>query len=577
MEKHTRKLLTVTFALSLFISMSLILTSSSMYRMVSDERMDTIEQSRTFSPSAQKTTTWYHDGSNTTGWVPPSSNGCTLNSSGTALYTNITPSGAGTVYAIFTYPLEHHFVVGHDFKMEAQVEYTSNPNDNGGTNLMACSSVGIEWRLPFTSSNGNEASWALNYYGTGLNDYDEEHNYTDASYTSMWYNDTDSSTRTNLGDGIVSTSEHAGETRIITTLVLNFRLDDYATNTYPDFRIDWIKMTGGALPEIDSPDDIEMGYMDSVDLTWSPDAYTPESYKFYIDDVLEETGVWDGSDLSFPLDDLEPGYYKCELEVYDDMDFTTSDIVWVNVTDTTAPVVSDVADFSIPVGVDGEYIIWTCSEPFPDYFIITRDSVVIDEGTWNGTDLRVNLNGLSVDSYVFELTVNDTYANSASDDVIVSVVTDRTPPSLTPLNDVSFEFGTKGHSLTWICSDLFPSSFSITQNGTVVDSGLWNGSNLAVNLDELSVGVYNFTIVLYDSTGNSASDFVTVTVTLPETTSTTSITSTTPTTTTTSTTPTTSTSPTGTSEPIDSMLLVIAGAIGVIVLLIVVIVLIKKK
>jgi len=560
-EKHARNLLLVTLVITIFLSMNGMATTS-----MNNEHVNAIEQSRFFSPSAQTSTTWYHDGSNTTGWVPPSYNGCTLNSSGTALYSNITPSGAGTVHVVFSYNLEHHFVVGHDFKMEAQVQYTSFPNDYGGINLMAYNSMGIVWRMPFTSSNGYDASWALNYYGTGGTDYDEEHNFTDASYTAMWYNDTDSTTRTNLGDGIVSTSEHAGVTRVITFLVLDFYLDDTAGNTYPDFRLDWIRLTGGALPEIDSPDDIEMEYMDPVDVTWSPDAYTPESYKFYIDDVLEDTGVWDGSSLSFPLDDFEPGYYKCELEVYDDMDFTTSDIVWVNVTDTTAPIVSDVADFSIPVGVSGEYIIWTCSETFPDYYIITQDSVVIDEGLWNGTDLRVNLNGLSIDSYVFELTVNDTHANSASDEVIVSVVTDRTSPSLTPLDDVSFEFGTTGHYLAWSCSDLFPESYSISRNGNVLDSGLWNGSNLAIAIDGLNVGVYNFTIVLYDSSGNSASDSVIVSVTQPETTPTTSTQS-----------PTTSTTPTGTSEPLDPTLLIIAGAAGVLVLLIVVIVLIKKK
>jgi len=556
-EKHARKLLIVTLVFTIFLSMNGMATMT-----MNNESVNAIEQSRVFSPSAQKTTTWYHDGSNTTGWVPPSSNGCTLNSSGTALYSNITPADAGLVNIVFTYFLEHPFVVGHDFKMEAQVEYISpSSSDNGGINLMAYNSGGVVWRFPYSSSNGYDASWALNYYSS--TEYDEEHNYTDASYTAMWYNDTDSTTRTNLGDGIVSTSEHAGETRVITFIVLNFWLQDSAGNTYADFRVDWIKLTGGALPEIDSPDDIEMEYMDSVDLTWSPDAYTPESYKFYIDDVLNDTGVWDGSDLSFPLDDLEPGYYKCELEVYDDMDFTTSDIVWVNVTDTTDPVISDVADFSIPVGVTGEYIVWACSEPFPDYFIITKDSVVIEEGVWNGTDLRVNLNGLSVDSYVFELTVNDTYANSASDDVIVSVVTDRTPPSLTPLSDVSFEYGTTGHYLAWSCSDQFPESYSITRNGTVIDSSLWNGSNLAINLDGLSVGVYNFTIVLYDSSGNSASDSVIVTVTQPETIPTS---------------PTTNSNTTnGGSTPIDQTLLIIVGVAGVLVVLIIVIVLVKKK
>ncbi len=522
---------------------------------MNNERVDALEKSRVFSPSAQETTTWYHDGSNTTGWTI-SYNGWTLNSSGTALYSNLTSSG-GPEHAVFVYYFDTPFVVGHDFKIEAKVQYTATGVEDGGLNLMTFYSSNFVYRLAYTASGSNKVSWALNHYSgqSDVYDYELTMNYMD--YSSMWYNSTDSTTQTNLGDGLISTSEHAAETRRINNLVLNF----WAQNSLnsPDIRVDWIRITGGVVPEIDSPDDIEMEYSDSVNLIWSPKAYAPETYDLYIDDVEEDSGAWNGSQLIFPLTNLDPGYYKYELVVYDDLDFSASDIVWVNVTDTTAPAISDVSDFSIPYGVQGEYLVWTCNEPYPDYFIITQDSVAIDEGVWNGTDLRVNLNGLSVDSYVFELTANDTYGNIASDDVIVSVIVDDDSPSLTPLNDVSFEFGTTGNQLTWSCSDLFPDSYSISRNGTIIDSGLWNGSNLAVNLDGLSPGTYNFTIVLYDSSGNSASDSVIVTVTQPETT------------------PTSPTTPTGTPEPIDPMLLIIAGVAGVLALLFVVTVFIKKK
>jgi hypothetical protein len=558
MEKHARKLLSVTLVFTLFLTMSLFLTSSLFLGMatnsMNNERVDAIERSRVFSPSAQKTTTWYHDGSNTTGWTI-SYNGWTLNSSGTALYSNLTSSGSPE-HAVFVYYFDTPFVVGHDFKIEAKVQYTATGVEDGGLNLMTFYSSNFVYRLAYTASGSSKVSWALNHYSGQSDVYDYELTMSYMDYSLMWYNSTDSTTRTNLGDGIISTSEHAAETRRINNLVLDF----WAQNSLnsPDIRVDWIRITGGVVPEIDSPDDINMEYSDSVNLIWSPESYAPETYELYIDDVEEDSGRWNGSQLIFPLTNLDPGYYKYELVVYDDLDFYASDIVWVNVTDTTAPAISDVSDFSIPYGVLGEYLVWTCSEPSPDYFIITKDSVVIDEGAWNGTNLRVNLNGLSVDSYVYELTANDTYGNIASDDVIVSVIVDDVSPSVTPLDDVSLEFGTTGNYLTWSCSDLFPDSYSISRNGTIIDSGLWNGSNLAVNLDGLSPGVYNFTIVLYDSSGNSASDSVIVTVTQPETT------------------PTSPTTPTGTSEPIDPMLLV-AGIAGVLVLLFVMMVFIKKK
>ncbi|TFG27758.1 hypothetical protein EU527_18190 [Candidatus Thorarchaeota archaeon] len=555
-----RTTLAVIFALTLILGMPSLFVSftsnASSMQIMTDENTNLKNAPQIFSPSAQGLTTWYHDGSNTTGWTT-SYNGWTLNSSGTALHSNVTSSG-GPEHAVFVYYFNTPFVVGHDFKIEAQVQYTATGYEDGGLNLMTFYSSSFVYRLAYTATGSSKVSWAVNHY-TGqfdVNDYEYTINYM--NYSLMWYNSTDSTTRTNLGDGIISTSEHAAETRRINNLVLNFWAQNGATS--PDIQVDWIKITGGVVPEIDSPDDVEMEYSDSVDLIWIPEAYAPDNYELYIDDVLDDFGPWDGSQLSFPLTYLDPGFYKYELIVYDDLDNSASDIVWVNVTDTTTPIISDVADFSIPYGVSGEYLTWSCDEPYPDYFVITQDSVVIDEGAWNGTDLRVNLNGLSVDSYIFVVSANDTFGNSATDEVIVSVILDDDPPSVTPLDDVSFEFGITGIYLVWSCSDLFPDSYIIYRNSSVVDSDLWNGSNLAVNLDGLNLGTYNYTIILYDTSGNSASDSVIVTVAEPETTPP----------------PPTTTTTTGVTQPIDPMLFVIAGAAGAFVFLII-IVLMKKK
>jgi hypothetical protein len=468
-----------------------------------------IEPSEQFLPSENELTTWYHDGSNTTGWTVYS-NGWTLNTTGTSLFSSITPASAGIVHANFIYYLDTPLVVGHDFKMEAQVDYTPGASDNGGANIMAYSSPDIVWRFPYSSLSGYRHSWALNYYDT--TNYDSEYTFGSLGYTSMWYNASNSNTETNLGDGTVSTSEHAGASRVIQTILLDFWLDDNGVNTYPNITIDWIKLTGGARPEVDAPSDIEMEYTDSLSLTWNPEVYNPDEYELYIDDVLEDTVSWDGSPISIPLNGLDPDYYKYEIVVYDDLGLSANDIVWVNVTDTTVPTVEDVGDFELLYGVSGEYLTWTCSEPYPDYFIITNESVVIDHGNWNGSSLSVLLDGLAIGSYLYEVTVNDTSGNIASDVVNVTIVADN-PPTITPLDDDIIELGTSGSYLVWDCADDYPDFFNISRNGTLVDSGAWNGSSLAVSLDGLALGVHYFTLFVNDTGGNFQSDSVQVSVT----------------------------------------------------------------
>lgn len=655
---NTRKLI-LTIALLLVISPLFVTYSSNGVQMQVWDENDQITNKdvNTHTPSANELTTWYHDGSNTTGWST-SYNEWTLNSSGTALYSQAN-SSTMPEHAVFTYPFDTPFVVGYDFKIEAQVQYTSTGMEDGGLNIMAMYGSSFVHRLAYTAAGSTRVSWALNHY-TGQSDvYDYEYTMSYMSYSSMWYNSTDSTTRSNLGDGIVSTSENAYETRRISSLILDFWAQNGLTS--PNIQIDWIKITGGLVPDIDSPDDIEMEYSDSELLLWTPQAYAPETYEFYIDDVLEDTQMWNGSQLGFPLTDLDPGYYKYQLYVYDEMDYVATDIVWVNVTDTTPPVISGVSDFSIVYGVPNEYLTWTCSESYPDYYIIAQDGIIIDENTWNGTTLEVNLNGLAIDSYLFEIFLNDTYGNSASDAVIISVVPDN-PPTITPLDNVTIELGSMFSYLVWDCSDETPEFFIISKDGTEIDSGVWNGSSLEVNIDgldlgvylytlfvndtagnsatsdvfvnitdtidpivagpddfsfefgitgqsitwvvsdlspdsmiilqngisiisddwsngnivldldslSLGVGTYNFTIIVYDSSGNSASDTVIVTLSQPETTPTSSTTSTSTTTSTTSNT-------TSGVRQLDPMLLAIAGAAGVLILLIVVIVLMRKK
>ena len=80
-------------------------------------------------------------------------------------------------------------------------------------------------------------------------------------------------------------------------------------------------------------------------------------------------------------------------------------------------------------------------------------------------------------------------------------------------DDVSYFEGSTGNTINWTATDNFPGVYTIYQDGTEVDSGIWSNSfNITMIIDELPRGVYNFTIVLYDTLNNAISDTVDVTV-----------------------------------------------------------------
>jgi len=129
--------------------------------------------------------------------------------------------------------------------------------------------------------------------------------------------------------------------------------------------------------------------------------------------------------------------------------------------------------------------------------------------------------------------------------------------------DIAYLFGTTGNSITWSPTSTDPASYQLFIDSELVDSGIWNGSSIIVNVDGHDVGLYEYLLVVYNGDGASASDSVFVIVT--------AITSTTSTTTSPTTTPSTSptTSPTNVTGNGMGDMLIISISIGSFVVIII--------
>jgi hypothetical protein len=92
---------------------------------------------------------------------------------------------------------------------------------------------------------------------------------------------------------------------------------------------------------------------------------------------------------------------------------------------------------------------------------------------------------------------------------------DKTAPVLNNPDDIHyFEGSSSGENITWTPSDDYPLSYEVLANGTVLMSGDWNSSSesITVLVWGLDAGEYNYTIVVSDFAGNTASDTVLVNV-----------------------------------------------------------------
>jgi len=86
-------------------------------------------------------------------------------------------------------------------------------------------------------------------------------------------------------------------------------------------------------------------------------------------------------------------------------------------------------------------------------------------------------------------------------------------------DDITYTYGTTGHNIVWYPNCTHPAAYHISKDGYVVEQQNWAGSEIIYNVDNLEVGVYNFTLTILDMFNETASDSVIVTVN-PQTTAT---------------------------------------------------------
>ncbi len=275
-----------------------------------------------------------------------------------------------------------------------------------------------------------------------------------------------------------------------------------------------VTVVDGTSPQLDEQSDREIEVKSSGNLiVWNPSDEHPLAYECYRNGTIVESGNWNstGETIEIEIDAEQLASYNYTLVVFDVGGNNATDTVWVAVVDTTPPAVNEPNDIQYAEGLTGNDIVWVVSDYYPDSQQILRNGTAIRTTDWDESDISISVDGLAAGTYNYTLTVLDTSGNYATDTVWVTV-TDITSPTINEPTDTTYESGSSGNAISWICSDLHPSHYEVFHNGTSSGILQWDGSDIDYNIDGLALGLHNFTIILYDESENTATDTVWVTV-----------------------------------------------------------------
>ncbi|MFX1507825.1 MAG: hypothetical protein ACFFDC_17190, partial [Promethearchaeota archaeon] len=270
----------------------------------------------------------------------------------------------------------------------------------------------------------------------------------------------------------------------------------------------WITVedtTSPILTEIPPDQIIELTSIDNL-LSWIATDLDPASYSIYRNNELINSSSWiSGKLVVEKIDGLAVGEYNFTIIFADTSGNIATDECWITVEDTTRPILTEIPpDQTIELGSSNNLLSWIATDLDPVIYSIFRNNELINSSTWtSGEPVTENIDSLCVGEYNFTIIFEDASGNTATDECWITVE-DTTKPILTEIpTDQTIELGSLDNLLSWIATDFDPASYSIFRNNELINSSTWtSGESVTENIDSLSIGKYNFTIIFTDVSGN---------------------------------------------------------------------------
>ncbi len=198
-------------------------------------------------------------------------------------------------------------------------------------------------------------------------------------------------------------------------------------------------------PLLDGPSDIEYDELSTGNtIIWSPSDAHPFQYTVYKNDSVYISNGWDGSQIPVDIDGLGIGVHNFTILVEDAVDNAAIDTVIVTVVDGTTPILDNPSDVLLIEGGTDYVVTWNPYDLHPISYTITCNDIVIASRLWNSSDESISLSLLdfTVGTYNVTLVVTDIGGNTASNSVLVTVLTISTTTNTTTAFGVPPEMST---------------------------------------------------------------------------------------------------------------------------------------
>lgn len=247
-------------------------------------------------------------------------------------------------------------------------------------------------------------------------------------------------------------------------------------------------------------------------IVWLPYDNSLRNWEIEMDGSYWAGASWNYNNINVSIDGLVYGTHTAIVTVWDIDQNTVSDTVLIYVYDDTPPEIDSPANQWLFIDVIGQTVDWEISDLHPGIYTLLVDEVEFDTGTWTSGMLSLDVDDIDEGEHTLVLIVYDIDGNSVSDVVLVRVIDDNDNPTIEDAEDVVYIEGTTGNVLDWTADDDYPATYAISLNGTLVKEGNWGGARIVFDVDGLAVGIYEFTLTVYDMSGNHATSSANVTV-----------------------------------------------------------------
>ncbi|MBD3216421.1 MAG: hypothetical protein GF311_27660, partial [Candidatus Lokiarchaeota archaeon] len=265
-----------------------------------------------------------------------------------------------------------------------------------------------------------------------------------------------------------------------------------------------ISIIDQTIPVIDGTTSITIPQNSSYSLEWTITEYNNGSY------IILEEGIIINSSTFFDGDIIS---HYVETEKVDEINYTIIAIdpsgneaqftSIATVVDTIYPLIDGLISLSIEQSniYDLE---WTITEYNNGTYLILKDQIIVKYDNFSNKEkISIQLDTSIVGLFNYTIIAIDFSGNEANFTTMVNII-DQTDPIIEGLENIVIEQNSINY-VSWKITELNNGSHEIIVDGFSINSGQFiNSNNVTISIDTSIVGVYNYTIVATDPSGNRA-------------------------------------------------------------------------